>query len=285
MVSRDPSRTSDAPAAGPLGLIAGGGRLPNEALTRLRARGEKVEIFGFEGVTEPGLVSQALMTRLGQLERLLGLFRARGVERLLIVGKFEPRLLQGEGAPLEADRAAQALIASRAGAGDVALMSLLAGWLEAQGYLLCRQDRLLEEMLAGEGRLARRGLDAGERRDLDVGRRAVAGLSASATAAQAVAVSRGTVVAWEDAAGTDAMIRRAAGHGATIVKGARPGQDRRLDLPTVGPATIESMIESGARALAVEAFSTLVVGGPAMRAAADAAQIGLWGFRDRSERS
>ena len=104
MASRDPSRASEASRVGPLGVLAGGGRLPGEALLRLRARGERVQVFGFEGVTEPSLVGEACMTRLGQLERLMGLFDSRGVERLLILGKFDRALMQGEGAPLEPDR-------------------------------------------------------------------------------------------------------------------------------------------------------------------------------------
>ena len=67
MASPDPSTNSEAPDGGPLGVVVGGGRLPVEALARLRARNDRVEVFGFEGVSDDRLVDEGSMTRLGQL--------------------------------------------------------------------------------------------------------------------------------------------------------------------------------------------------------------------------
>jgi DUF1009 family protein len=88
-------------------------------------------------------------------------------------------------------------------------------------------------------------------------------------------------VAVEAIEGTDATIRRAgqlAGPGVVVVKGARLGQDRRFDLPSVGPATITAMVEAGAGCLAVEAGVTLILDRDAMRDAADRAGVACLGF-------
>ena len=70
------------------------------------------------------------------------------------------------------------------------------------------------------------------------------------------------VMALEAIEGTDACIRRGgklARGGAVVVKVAKPEQDRRFDVPAVGVTTVESMIEAGATALAIEAEHTLLV--------------------------
>ena len=72
---------------GRVGLIAGVGRLPGEALRRLREAGVDVALVGFEGISAPGLVASEDRLLLGQIDRLLDRMRARRVESLLIVGR------------------------------------------------------------------------------------------------------------------------------------------------------------------------------------------------------
>ena len=94
-------------------------------------------------------------------------------------------------------------------------------------------------------------------------------------------VKRGCVVAVEAVEGTDETIRRAgrlAGPGTTVVKGARPGQDRRFDLPAVGPDTIAAMVDAGSSCLAVEAAVTLLLERERTQAAAERASIACTAF-------
>ncbi len=289
---------------GKVGLIAGAGSLPGEARRILAANGLACELFAFDGVSEAdrcgapacdpaapetdatlaeGLAADHRMP-LGQLEALVAKLRTRGIERLLVVGKFSKERLLAEPERLAPDAEARRLLASLDGWGDDALTAALAGWLESHGLEICRQDDLLAPLLAPRGRIATREPGDGERRDAAVGWAALAKRPRATTGsdtAQAVAVHDGVVVAVEAADGTDALIRRAAHHvsgATTIVKAARPGQDRRFDLPAVGPATIASMRRAGASALAVEAGATLVVARESFARAADAAGIAVWGF-------
>jgi hypothetical protein len=97
---------------------------------------------------------------------------------------------------------------------------------------------------------------------------------------QTVAVKSGAVVAVEAMEGTDAVIARAgqlAGAGTRIVKVAKPNQDMRFDVPVVGVATINAMKAVGATAISVDAGKTLMIDGPAIIAAADAAGIAIVG--------
>jgi DUF1009 family protein len=263
-----------------LGLIAGAGALPVCAARLLESRDEPFRVFGFEGLTDPDLARAARCTRLGQLGAMRGLLAAAKVAELLIVGRFPKATLLANPELLSPDEEALALLARGGDWDDDGLQGMIADWLEAEHFRVARQDELLAPLLAQTGRLSRRAPSEAERADFEAGRRAVLTLG-RAGIGQCVATRRGCVLAVEAVEGTDAMTRRAGalgGSGATIVKAARPGQDRRFDLPTIGPGTIASMRDAGATALAVEAGATLVVDRSRLIAAADAAAIAVWGF-------
>ena len=263
-----------------LGLIAGAGRLPDCAARLLGSLGRSLQVFGFEGLTDRDLVPPSNCTRLGQLAAMRRLLEAADVGELLIVGGFPKARLLANPELLSPDEEALALLSRGGDWDDDGLQGMIAGWLEDAHFEVARQDVLLGPLLAGTGPLTRRAATETECADFESGRGAVETLG-RAGIGQCVAIRSGCVLAVEAVEGTDAMIRRAgelAGPGATIVKAARPGQDRRFDLPAIGPETIASMRQAGATALAVEAGSTLVVERARLLAEADAAQIAIWGF-------
>ena len=86
------------------------------------------------------------------------------------------------------------------------------------------------------------------------------------------------MMALEAIEGTDECIKRGgklARGGAVVAKVAKPNQDMRFDVPTVGMQTIRSMIESGATALAIEAGKTLLVEKDKVVALADENDIAI----------
>jgi UDP-2,3-diacylglucosamine hydrolase len=96
-------------------------------------------------------------------------------------------------------------------------------------------------------------------------------------------VQQGVVLAVEAAEGTDAMLSRCGalaspGRGGVLVKLVKPGQDRRADLPTIGPDTIRAAGEAGLRGVAFEAGGTILADRDAAVAAADSAGLFLLGL-------
>src|SRR5690606_12452047 len=83
---------------------------------------------------------------------------------------------------------------------------------------------------------------------------------------QSVAVKGRAVLALEAIEGTDECIRRAGQlcteGGFTVVKVAKPQQDMRFDVPTIGVQTIETLVEAGGRVLAIEAGKTIIIDEP-----------------------
>ncbi|MAG32202.1 MAG: hypothetical protein CL908_15070 [Deltaproteobacteria bacterium] len=286
---RADSRAEFAVGGSRLGLIAGAGHLPVEVVRRLRGEGCELAAIAFEGLTDAALDAalpegKLRRLRLGRLAAMAEAMDELGIDRVLLLGKVSKTLLFDGSELVEPDEEAIALLARLADRADEPLMGAIAEWLVERGFELASQEAELASMLATRGPLSKRVPQLSELADLAVGRAAVAGLG-RAGVGQCVVVKQGCVLALEAIEGTDAAIRRAGelgGAGATVVKAARPGQDRRFDLPAVGPDTIEAMRRAGASALAIEAGSSLIIDAAAVGAAADRAEIAVWGF-DASE--
>ena len=154
--------------------------------------------------------------------------------------------------------------------------------LEKEGIRLADSTLLLKPLLAAEGSLARRKPDSEEERDIRYGRR-VAGALARVDVGQSVAVSERACVAVEAMEGTDAMLRRAAtlanGRPLRLVKVSHRRQHLLFDVPVAGPATVRTMIECGATALAVDAGRTLLLDRDEMLRLAAEAGIAIVGCR------
>jgi hypothetical protein len=246
-----------------LGLIAGGGRMPRAILDAAAARGRPVFVIAFEGQTDLATVARHPhgWCRMGGGEQVLKLLRGAGVEDLVMAGKFiRPSL----GALKPDGRTAVALgrIAMKA-LGDDGLLRAVAAEFEREGFRIVAVADVLPQARAGSGlwtRAAPTGADA-----VDIARgievcRALGG----ADVGQAVIVQQGIVLGVEAAEGTDALIARCGalkreGGGGVLVKLAKPGQDNRLDLPTIGPETLRRLVDGGYAGLLVEAERTLVV--------------------------
>lgn len=266
-----------------LGLIAGRGRLPLLAARGLSASGISVRAVAFEGLCDPeleGSVDQIHWHRLGQLDAAARSLRAMEVERIVVAGAVPKQALFDGSARVELDASATALLDTIDRWDDGTLLRAVADWLEREGFQVARQDEVFATLVAREGVFTSREPMAEELLDVEVGRRALARIG-GAGIGQCVVVRRGCVVAVEAVEGTDATIRRAgrlAGPGAVVVKGARTDQDRRFDLPAVGPGTIAAMVEAGARCLSVEAGVTLILDREIARDAADRAGIAWTAF-------
>ncbi|MBN8550543.1 MAG: LpxI family protein [Deltaproteobacteria bacterium] len=134
---------------------------------------------------------------------------------------------------------------------------------------------MLDQVTLAAGCLTRRALTAAEAADARIGWQACRAIGAI-DVGQTIVVSQGLVVAVEAVEGTDAAIRRAgelAGKGSVVIKLCKPGQDTRIDLPTVGVKTIETMAASGASALVLEAKKSIILDPDAV--AREANQLGI----------
>jgi DUF1009 family protein len=264
---------------GTLGILAGGGPFPGKVAEAAIARGRPVFIIGFEDFADPAVIGAYphANVRLGAAGRMLQLLREHGCHDLVLVGPVRrPSLLDlrpdAEGARI------MARIGRAAFAGDDGLLAAVVRVLAEEGFRILGAHEILTTALAPAGQAGRIAPDAQAQTDIERGIAVVRALGA-ADVGQACVVQHGVVLAVEAIEGTDRMIARAAelkrpGPGGVLVKLVKPGQDRRADLPTIGPRTLEAAAAAGLRGVAFEAAGTLVTDLPACIEAAD--RLGLF---------
>jgi UDP-2,3-diacylglucosamine hydrolase len=266
-----------------LGIIAGGGVLPAKVAAAARAAGRGVFIVGLEGFADPAILAPwpHEIRRLGAASRIIAALRENGCQDLVMIGPVRrPSLLDlrpdVEGAKL------LARVGRAAFAGDDGLLAAVIRVLTEEGFRVIGAHEIIQEVVAPAGVLTRTQPDAQAMADINRGVR-VARLLGSADVGQASVVQQGLVLAVEAIEGTDAMLVRAGalrrdGIGGVLVKLVKPGQDKRADLPTIGPDTVRNAASAGLRGVAFEAKATILAEREACLAAADAAGLFLLGL-------
>jgi len=158
--------------------------------------------------------------------------------------------------------------------------------LAKDGIELLPATTFLEDLLAGEGRVAGPALRKRQLADAEFGFR-IAKETSRLDIGQSVVVRHGTVLAVEAFEGTNECIRRGGqlgrGRDTMLVKVSKPNQDIRFDVPVIGPATIETCREAGVRAIVVEAGCTLVLGHEEVLAACEEHGVSVHGIGNGAE--
>ena len=258
-----------------LGILAGAGELPLRVIEAAREASRPVFVLAFEGIADRAVVagSPHAWVRLGAAGEGMRLLRENGVVELVLAGSVRRPSIAG----LRPDWRAAKFFA-RVGLkalGDDGLLGAVIKELESEGFRVVSLESLLPHMLAPRGAIGALLLDDAAQADIARGLEAARALGAL-DIGQAVVVQQGMVLGVEAIEGTDALLARCAalrreGRGGVLVKIAKPGQERRADLPVIGPGTVAAALAAGLAGIAVEAGSTLLVDRDAIAAAADAA--------------
>jgi UDP-2,3-diacylglucosamine hydrolase len=269
-------------ASPPLGIVAGNGRLPAEVAQAALGRGRRVYMLALEGQADPKVIAHYDhgWVRLGDGAKALRLLRDAGVNELVFAGGVHRPSLWS----LRPDtRAARFLtrVGFRA-LGDDSLLSAVVREFEAEGFRVVGADAIWDDALMPLGQIGSVAPDRAAWGDIRRGVQ-VAGALGAVDVGQGVVVQQGIVLAVEAIEGTDAMLLRASslrreGAGGVLVKIAKPGQNRRIDLPTIGPATIAQAVGAGLRGIAVQAGAAIVLEREGIAAAADSAGLFVVGI-------
>lgn len=264
---------------GKLGIIAGGGDLPGLVAAACRAQGRPFHILALSGHADPAVIGSDApqdWIRIGEAGTGFERLRRAGVVEVMMIGPVRRPSLKELAPDLRTVR-----FFARVGLkalGDDGLLRAVAAELEGEGFKVVGVDEVLADCLAVPG--AYGSLSPDDQAEADIVRavEVARGLGAL-DVGQAVVVQQGIVLGVEAVEGTDALIRRCGplardGLGGVLVKMKKPGQDRRIDLPTVGPDTLAEAAAAGLRGVAVEAGGALVLGGKALGAEAD--RLGLF---------
>ena len=265
---------------GTLGIIAGAGDLPVDLAERCAAERRPCFVLRLKGLAAPALDAHPGVTLpLGRLGEAIRRLKAAGCDRLMFVGKvMRPRLRD-----LSLDwRGFTGLLSLLAGAWrhDDRLHRAISRLFERDGIAVVGPAEIWPDLLVEAGTLSARAPD--ERAWADIRLAAAAALEVGATDRGQGAVARdGAVVAVEDRDHTDGLLARVAalpGRGGVLAKFAKAHQDRRLDLPVIGPETIAAAAAARLDGVVIEAGGAMLVRRAETLAAAEAAGLFLVGL-------
>jgi DUF1009 family protein len=270
-------------AASNIGLVAGWGRFPVVVAQSLKSQGYQVHCVGLVGHADPSLrniCDSYLGSGPARMGAHIRFFRRRGVTQATLAGKvFKHKLLFGRFGWLSLVPDFRTMVAffphfilKQKNRNDDALLTVVVETFARSGITMAPATDFAPQLLVGAGQLTRRAPSASEQRDIEFGW-SLAKEMGRLDIGQSVAVKGRAVIAVEAVEGTDACIRRAGDlcpqGGFAVVKVAKPQQDMRFDVPTIGVGTVESLVAAGAKTLAIEAGKTIVVDQPEVVALAD----------------
>ncbi|MBX2834132.1 MAG: UDP-2,3-diacylglucosamine diphosphatase LpxI [Micavibrio sp.] len=246
-----------------LGILAGGGELPHILAEACEAQGIEPFLIVFEGHTDDALVHgrQHIKTRLGAVGTILKTLKSHNISDVCLIGKIRRPSL----AEIRPDLKAAAFFAKNGvkALGDDGLLKALRDFLEGEGLCVHGVQRFASYLLAPIGVVGGMKPNPDAMIDIRRGVDVLKGMS-GLDVGQAVIVQEGIVLGVEAIEGTDALIERCAGlhrkgRGGVLVKLCKDNQDRDLDLPTIGPLTIEMAARYGLSGVAVHAGHSLLL--------------------------
>jgi DUF1009 family protein len=275
----------------PLAIICGGGSFPGAIADAVVSRGRRPVMFGLKGWADAAVVERYdhYWIPIGQAGRFFRLARAENCREMLFIGTvLRPPITQ-----LRLDwhtiKVMPSLVRGYRG-GDDTLISAVAKIAEGGGLRVVGVKDVAPEILVPEGALTRGQPAARDNADIARALRVIEALGPF-DVGQAAVVADNHVLGVEAAEGTDNLLLRIAdmrrlgrvtsapGTG-VLVKAPKPGQDRRFDLPSIGPRTIENVARAGLAGLAVAAGTTMIAEPQAVIAAADRAHVFIVGVRE-----
>lgn len=271
-----------------LAIIAGGGEAPLLLARHCVETGRAVFVARISGMADPALaVFEGAEFGLGEMAARFKAMKAAGCEAVTMLGVVR----RPDFKALKLDARAMLMmprVLAAAKQGDDAILRVVVEECEKEGFRVIGAEEAMAALKPEKGPLGQHAPDAQGWADLVKAARVAKTLGAL-DVGQGAVVADGLVLAVEAAEGTDAMLARVAGlpealrgsrtmRRGVLVKRAKPMQERRIDLPTIGLPTVDGADAAGLAGIAVEAGASLVLNRAALVARADALGLFVVGF-------
>jgi len=252
-------------------IIAGSGMLPHSVVDALQASARRPLVVAIEGEAtfDPAPDRYDLLpVKLEHVGLLMPRLKREGVTHLVMAGGIRRR------PPLTSLRIRPKVLLFLPkllwayARGDDDLLSTLIGWVESHGIIVVGAHEVAPELLAPDQVMTRAKPTAADEKDISAALEAARAIGRLDIGQAAIAVG-GRVVALEGIEGTDGLLERMKdlrSHGrlagkkrGVLVKCAKPGQESRADLPSIGPRTVVDAHAAGLAGIAVEAGRSFIL--------------------------
>ncbi len=254
---------------GKLGLIAGGGALPLEILRACDIAERPVFVVRLKGMADPALADfDGVEAGIAELGKVIKALKQAGCASICFAG-IVARPDLGALTPDLRGLAALPRVLAVAKSGDDALLRAVAAEFEREGFIVEGAEQVVADLAIAEGPLGACAPSPAHQGDIAVAMRAARAIG-RLDIGQAAVAARGLVLAVEAQEGTDALLRRCAelpavlrgapdARAGVLAKAPKAVQDRRIDLPTIGPATVIAAARAGLAGIVGEAGALLIV--------------------------
>jgi len=246
-----------------LALIAGEGNLPNQIIQSCKQRDIDLIVIGFKGQTNLGTIDIPYAEfGLGSIGEVLRHLKRHSIKEIVFAGGIERPNIKTLGLDWMGAKWLKTL-GLRALKGDDDLLSGILELLQKEGFTIIKPSNFLENLMLPPGILTKASPADQDLLDSERGAQILRSLS-SQDVGQSALVQNGLVLGIEAIEGTKALIERCAplkrpGPGGVLVKMAKIGQSKTIDLPTIGPETVQSLKDAGFAGIAAEEALTQVI--------------------------
>lgn len=262
-----------------LGIIAGGGTLPQKLMVACERSGLDCFVLGFKGQTDEKTKPHA-WTKLGATGEAISILKKNNVDTLVMAGYIRRPSL----AEMKPDMRTLQVFA-RLGVkafGDDALLRAVSDELQKEGFAIVGAHEIAPSLVTTPGLIGKIKPSVDNQVDIDTGIR-IAREIGILDIGQAVIVQQSIVLGVEAIEGTDALIDRCRtlkrkGRGGVLVKICKPQQDKRLDMPVIGIRTVRRAYEAGLEGIALEAGASVILDREEVAAVADKLGLFVTGF-------
>lgn len=265
-----------------LGIIAGGGGLPQKLIAACRRDHKPYFVLAFKGQTDDITVKDSphAWTKLGATNEAIKILKDNDVDTVVMAGGMRrPGLLE-----MKPDiRTLQVFMRlGKKAFGDDALLRAVADELEKDDFVVIGAHEVEPALITPEGVLGKHKPTEENMIDIAFGIKVTHAIG-EMDIGQAVVVQQGITLGIEAVEGTDALLDRCRhlarqGHGGVLVKSCKPQQDQRLDIPAVGMRTVHKAYQSGLAGIAVQAGASYLLDREEVIDTADKLGLFILGF-------
>jgi len=267
-----------------IGLIAGAGALPHTVVAQAKAQGDDIVVAALQGFSNPeDFDARAQAYGFGEIGGLIKKFKQEQCTHISFAGQVS----RPEFANIKPDLKGMRLlpkVIKAAARGDDALLKLMVSVFEKEGFEILAPQDICHSSLMPQGPLGTVAPDEEQWADISKAMH-IAAIIGAEDIGQGAVVHNGLVLAVEAQEGTDKMLKRvadlpAAIRGGVLAKRLKPGQEARVDLPTIGVRTVELAAKAGLTGIALQANKAFVMDIEAVKQKADALGLFVVGLDD-----
>lgn len=247
-----------------IGIIAGQGSLPEKLMMACMRDRKDFFIIAVKGQTDAKLLKNVNFkwVKLGETSNTIKILKEENVTSVVMAGAIKrPGIFD-----IKPDLKTMQIIAEVgiSSLGDDRLLRAISKELEREGFKILGAHEIEPDLLTPKKNLTKRSPSKDNMSDIEHGVRVAKGIGAL-DIGQAVVIQQGVVMGVEAVEGTNELINRYSklkyqrGFQGVLIKAAKPEQDMRFDLPTIGPKTVELAFKAGLAGIAIESNASIIL--------------------------